>query len=83
MDDTNQNTEPEKELDATPDVPPVEKSAKPEGQKYSLINKLKLNRKVIPAILGVFFLVGAIAAGVVLVQQEQELREGAIRIPCN
>jgi hypothetical protein len=72
------NTDPDNNsLPVTAPVEPIPETQKSEERKYSLIDKLRKNRKVVPAILGVLFLVGAVAAGVVLVQNEQEVREQA------
>ncbi|MCK4588313.1 hypothetical protein KAT60_00665 [Candidatus Woesebacteria bacterium] len=54
------------------DIPPiVTTGGKPKG---------KVSKKVIATILGILFLVGGVSAGVILVQQQQEIREQA-RLP--
>lgn len=55
---------------AIPDIPPVITTSGAGGKKPA-------NKKMIATILGVLFLVGGIGAGVILVQNQQDIREWA------
>ncbi len=59
----------EEQKEGKADIPPiVTTGGKPKG---------KVSKKVIATILGILFLVGGVSAGVILVQQQQEIREEA------
>jgi len=59
----------EEQKEGEADIPPVVTTGeKPKG---------KVGKKVIATILGILFLVGGVSAGVILVQQQQEIREKA------
>jgi hypothetical protein len=65
----------EEQKEGKADIPPiVTTGGKP---------KSKVSKKVIATILGILFLVGGVSAGVILVQQQQEIRERAgILVAC-
>lgn len=59
----------EEQKEGKADIPPiVTTGGKPKG---------KVSKKVIATILGILFLVGGVSAGVILVQQQQDIREKA------
>ena len=65
-----QKTEKTESAQAIPDIPPVITTSGAGGKKPA-------NKKMIATILGVLFLVGGIGAGVILVQNQQDIREWA------
>ncbi|TEU02744.1 hypothetical protein E3I18_00430, partial [Candidatus Woesebacteria bacterium] len=65
----------EEQKEGEADIPPVITTGeKPKG---------KVGKKVIATILGILFLVGGVSAGVILVQQQQDIREKAAVINGN
>lgn len=65
-----QKTETTESAQAIPDIPPVITTSGTGGKK-------PVGKKMIATILGVLFLVGGIGAGVILVQNQQDIREKA------
>lgn len=72
LDNSNQGVSP----DESPISNPTEET-KSEASKYSLIDKIKKNSKVVVSVLGVVALLAAVGAGVILVQRDQDIREKA------
>lgn len=70
---TTQETGSTDSAQTIPDIPPVISTSGTEG-------KTPVSKKMIATILGILFLVGGIGAGVILVQNQQDIREKAVQI---